>query len=376
MIQKSEIRFLDVGQTYSLLKPEIDLAISRVLSGGVFVLGEECESFEREFADYVGAKHCVGVANGLDALFLSLKALGVDNGSEVIVPAHTFIATWLAVTMARAKIVPADIDVDTYNLIPENVEQLISQKTRAIIPVHLYGLPAEMKKLKEISTRFDIPLLEDAAQCHGAEINGQLIGSGDSLTAWSFYPGKNLGAFGDGGAICTDNSDLYKQLRVLRNYGSSQKYVHELQGVNSRLDEIQAAVLRVKLRYLDQWNNRRAEVASIYSDRLKDLPIKLPSAPNGVKHAWHLYVVLMHDRDAARDELLKDGIETGIHYPTPIYLQDAYRSTFENFRSENAEFVSRNCLSLPIGPHLNEAEVHRVCDALINFVEKPRRTNR
>ena len=309
-------------------------------------------------------------------MFLSLKALGVDNGSEVIVPAHTFIATWLAVTMARAKIVPADIDVDTYNLIPENVEQLISQKTRAIIPVHLYGLPAEMKKLKEISTRFDIPLLEDAAQCHGAEINGQLIGSGDSLTAWSFYPGKNLGAFGDGGAICTDNSDLYKQLRVLRNYGSSQKYVHELQGVNSRLDEIQAAVLRVKLRYLDQWNNRRAEVASIYSDRLKDLPIKLPSAPNGVKHAWHLYVVLMHDRDAARDELLKDGIETGIHYPTPIYLQDAYRSTFENFRSENAEFVSRNCLSLPIGPHLNEAEVHRVCDALINFVEKPRRTNR
>ena len=195
MIQKSEIRFLDVGQTYSLLKPEIDLAISRVLSGGVFVLGEECESFEREFADYVGAKHCVGVANGLDALFLSLKALGVDNGSEVIVPAHTFIATWLAVTMARAKIVPADIDVDTYNLIPENVEQLISQKTRAIIPVHLYGLPAEMKKLKEISTRFDIPLLEDAAQCHGAEINGQLIGGFNELQQHL----QNVeGGFGDG----------------------------------------------------------------------------------------------------------------------------------------------------------------------------------
>jgi len=372
-MQKNSVPFLDVRWTYSTLKDEIDLAIAKVLTSGNFILGEDCELFEQEFARFVGAKYCVGVANGLDAVFLSLKAAGVDEESEVIVPAHTFVATWLAVSMCGAKIVPVDISPITYNLIPEEVAKKVTKRTKAIIPVHLYGLPSDLVKFQELSKNLGIPLVEDAAQAHGAHINGKKIGSSDGLVAWSFYPGKNLGAFGDAGAVTTDNKELADSLRTLRNYGGQFKYVHDQKGFNSRLDEIQAAILRVKLRHLDEWNLARSKIAEIYSNELSGLPMILPTQPNGYGHVWHLYVIQVVNRDDVKTELIKLGIEAGIHYPTPIFHQNAYRSEFINFHSETAERVAKTCLSLPIGPHMTERDAHIVCDGLKQIFRKTNR---
>ena len=359
-----KVKFLDVGWTYSSIKEEIDTAISRVLQSGNFVLGEESALFEKEFAEHIGADHCVGVASGLDALFLSLKVLGVSKGDEVIVPVHTFIATWLAVTMCGATIVPAEILPLTHNIDPVDVASKITKRTKAIIPVHLYGLPADLQRLNQISKDSGIPIIEDAAQSHGARVDGRAIGASETSVAWSFYPGKNLGAFGDGGAISTNNSQFASRLRTLRNYGSQEKYVHLERGFNSRLDEIQAAILRVKLRHLDEWNIRRKAIAKIYLEKLSELPISLPSVSPNVEHAWHLFVVQVATRDDVRGKLLELGIETGIHYPTPIYQQAAYQSEFQGYQSIRTESLSQSALSLPIGPHLTENDAIQVCEAL------------
>lgn len=354
------VPFLDLRAPYLELKEEIDAAFERVLTSGWFLLGEELTQFEAEFAAYVGAKHCVGVANGLDALTLSLRALGVGARDEVIVPAHTFIASWLAVTFAGATLVPVDVDAQTYNMDPSLVESAITPRTRAIMPVHLYGQPADMLTLRAIADRRGVAVLEDAAQAHGAQIAGRRVGS-VGTSAWSFYPGKNLGALGDGGAVTTDDDRVAAQLRKLRNYGSSRKYVHEVPGVNSRLDELQAAVLRVKLRSLDEWNGRRTAIAARYAAELPASTFGLPPVPPFAIPSWHLYVIRAPNRDQLKQQLEAIGIDCIVHYPVAPYLQKAYadlgilQGTFPV-----AEALQHEVLSLPIGPHMSDSQVSRV----------------
>jgi dTDP-4-amino-4,6-dideoxygalactose transaminase len=362
------VSFLDLRAPYVELQSEIDAAMLRVANSGWFLLGNELTAFEQEYAHSVGAKHCVGVANGLDALYLSLLALGVTAGDEVIVPSNTYIATWLAVSMAGAKPVPVEPEPLTYNIDPAGIERAITARTKAILPVHLYGLPADMGPILEIARRRGLAVLEDAAQAHGARYQGKPIGVHGQLVAWSFYPGKNLGAFGDAGAVTTDNGDLAESLRVLRNYGSRVKYVNEVRGVNSRLDEIQAAVLRVKLKRLGEWNERRRRLATRYLDRLADLPLQLPVEPPGRDSAWHLFVVRTTEREALRAHLSAERIESLIHYPIPPHKQQAYASLGiapDAFPAANA--IHDEVVSLPIGPHLSFQQQDRVIEALVGF---------
>lgn len=355
------VPFLPVGATYAELRTELDAAIQRVLDSGWYLLGGELAAFEAEYAAWTGAAHCVGVANGLDALTLSLRALGVGAGDEVIVPSNTYIATWLAVTYAGATPVPVEPVEGTYNLDPAAIAAAVTPRTRVILPVHLYGLPADMRAIREVAGSYGLRVLDDAAQAHGARYHGDRIGSLADVTAWSFYPGKNLGAFGDGGAITTNDPEIADRLRVLRNYGSRVKYVNEVQGVNSRLDELQAAVLRVKLAHLDAWNARRAHIAAWYGRELAETVLGLPSVPAGLDPAWHLYVVRSPVRDALQRELATRGIDTMIHYPIPPHLQDAYRDLGHGEGSYPiAERIHREVLSLPIGPHLDDGQVERV----------------
>ena len=368
------VPFLDVGATYRELAPGIDDAIRRVLSSGRYILGEETEAFEREFAAYCGVAHCVGVGNGLEALHLVLVAAGIGPGDEVIVPANTYIATWLAVTRAGALPVAVEPDAANANLDPSRVEEAITGKTKAILAVHLYGRPADMKALGEIAKRRGVLLLEDAAQAHGAEIDGRRAGGLGFAAGWSFYPGKNLGAFGDAGAVTTDDAALADRVRVLRNYGSRVKYENEVPGFNSRLDPLQAAILRVKLRELDRWNARRRAIAERYTEALSGLPgLTLPSldsfTPSRLhaftRPSWHLYVVRSARRDALRAALAAEGIETLIHYPIPPHLSEAYGSV--PFRARElpiTERMAREVLSLPIGPHLRDDDVSAVIDAM------------
>ena len=362
------IPFLDLRAPYVELRSEIDEAMLRVADSGWFLLGEELRAFERAYAAFVGAKHCIGVANGLDALYLSLLALEVGKDDEVIVPSNTYIATWLAVSMAGARPVPVEPDPATFNLDPANIEIAITPRTRAILPVHLYGLPAEMGPILDIARRHGLRVLDDAAQAHGARYRGRRVGALCDITAWSFYPGKNLGAFGDGGAVTTDDDALADALRVRRNYGSRVKYVNEVQGVNSRLDEIQAAVLGAKLPRLDEWNDRRRTLAGRYQERLSELPLVLPIEPNGCESAWHLYVVRTTERDALRAHLAAEGVDSLIHYPIPPHRQQAYASlAFPTTAFPVANAIHDEVLSLPIGPHLSFAQQDRVIDALTGF---------
>jgi dTDP-4-amino-4,6-dideoxygalactose transaminase len=343
----------------------------RVADSGWFLLGDELRAFEDEFARYVGVKHCVGVANGLDALFLSLQALGVGPGHEVIVPSNTYIATWLAVTMAGARPVPVEPDPDTYNIDPQRIESSITRRTRAILPVHLYGLAADMEAIRDIAARHGLVVLEDAAQAHGATHAGIKAGALGDAAAWSFYPGKNLGAFGDGGAVTTDDDGIAEKVRVLRNYGSRVKYVNEVKGVNSRLDEIQAAVLRVKLSALDEWNDRRTRVAERYADRCAGLPLVLPSTPPAGRHAWHLYVIRSSEREDLRKWLAAQGVETLIHYPIPPHRQRAYAEFgFAQDAFPIANQIHEEVLSLPMGPHLSEDQQEVVIGALSAFFSR------
>lgn len=363
------IPFLDVHAAYVELRNDIDEAIHRVLDDGVYILGDEVAAFEREFAAYCGAEHCAGVGNGLDALRLGLLALGVNPGDEVIVPSNTYIATWLAVSQCGAIPVPVEPDPATHNLNPACLEDAITSRTRCVIPVHLYGQPADLEPILAIAAAHGIAVLEDAAQAHGAKYKGKRVGAHGDAVAWSFYPGKNLGGIGDGGAVTTNNQELADRVRILRNYGSRTKYVNEIRGINSRLDPLQAAILRVKLRCLDQWNLRRRWVAELYLDKMRDLALILPTIPIWAEPVWHLFVVRVKDRDAVQRKLNDAGVRSLIHYPIPPHLQEAYADA--DLRPGSlpvAERLSREVMSLPIGPHLNSADGHRVCEVMAKTI--------
>jgi len=347
------IPFLDVRAAYLELRHEIDSAIARVLAQGTYIAGPEVEAFEREWADYCGAAHCVGVGNGLDALRLALLAMDVGPGDEVIVPSNTYIATWLAISQCGAMPVPVEPDPQTHNIDPARIEAAISPRTRVILPVHLYGQPADMDPILAIARYHGLGVLEDAAQAHGARYRQRRIGAHGDAVAWSFYPGKNLGALGDGGAVTTDNPELARRIRLLGNYGSGRKYVHETRGFNSRLDPLQAAVLRVKLACLDRWNALRAAHAACYTHSLSTLPLQLPAVPPWAAPAWHLYVVQTTERDALQEALGLAGIGSMIHYPIPPHRQQAYADQAVSAASlPLAEQLATQALSLPAGPHM------------------------
>ena len=358
-----KVPFVDLKAAHAELRGELDAAIARVLDSGWFLLGEELEAFEGQFAAYCGAAHCVGVHSGLDAIELLLRAHGIGEGDEVVVPAHTFVATWLGVTRAGATPVPAAVDMGTYNLDPTAAEAAIGERTRALMPVHLYGQPADMDALRAVADRHGVLLLEDAAQAHGATLHGRRAGSLGDAAAFSFYPAKNLGALSDGGAILTGDAELAERLRMLRNYGSRTRYVHELQGTNSRLDELQAALLRVKLAKLDDWNARRRRLAERYLGELTG--VVLPEMQPGAEHAWHLFVVRHPERDRLQRELGESGIETLIHYPVAPHLCGAYEGIeAPREQVECAETIAREVLSLPMGPHVSDEQAQAVIEAV------------
>lgn len=361
------VPFLDLKAAVDELRADIDASIVKVLNSGQYILGDEVEAFEKEFAKYCEAKYCVGVANGLDALHMVLHSWNIGPGDEVIVPSNTYIATWLAVSYCGAIPVPVEPEEDTYNIDPLKIEAAITSRTKAILPVHLYGQPADLDRIISIARAHDLKILEDGAQAHGAEYKGKKIGCHGDAVTWSFYPGKNLGAIGDGGAITTDDEKLFNDLRALRNYGSTKRYVHEIIGFNSRLDPMQAAILRVKLNHLDDWNNRRKKIASTYSRSLVDTGVTIPFIPSWLSPAWHLYVVQTNKRDALQKYLSEFNIGTLIHYPVPPHLQGAYRSSSKKINLPIAESMANEILSLPIGPHMKDAQVEQVIDAIQSF---------
>lgn len=359
-----KVPFLDVGATWRELRSGMDAAYGRVMERGWVILGEELASFEREFAEYCGARFCVGVGNGLDALTLSLRAFGVGPGDEVLVPAQTFIATWLAVVQAGATPVPVDVDPETANIDPALLDTAVTDRTRVIVTVHLFGQPASMDGILDVARRRGLRVLEDAAQAHGARYRNRRVGALADAAAWSFYPGKNLGAYGDGGAVTTDDEDVARQLRLLRNYGSVRKYHHELQGVNSRLDELQAAFLRVRLTCLDEWNGRRKSVAQRYLVGLAEAPsLSLPRVIDGAEPVWHLFVVRHPLRDALQAALDRRDVETLIHYPSTPGESAAFANAAKG-RFPVSERLARESLSLPIGPHVTEEQANHVVAAV------------
>lgn len=363
------IPFLNLSAAYRELQPDIDAAVARVLDSGWYILGPEVEAFEAEWAAYCNAKHAVGVGNGLDALTLALRSLDVGPRDEVIVPSNTYIATWLAVSAVGATPVPVEPDPTTYNIDPARIEAAVTMRTRALLPVHMYGQPADLDPILEIAQRHGLRVIEDAAQAHGARYKGQRIGAHGDIVCWSFYPGKNLGAMGDAGAITTNNRSLAERVALLRNYGSRQKYVNEEQGMNSRLDPIQAAVLRVKLGVLDEWTARRRAVASAYAENLTGSGLTLPQVPDWAEPVWHLYVVRHSNREALQAKLNAGSIGTLIHYPIPPHLQDAYRNLAmppEAFPL--ARDLAAEILSLPIGPHLSIENVRQAIVELKNAI--------
>ncbi len=357
------VTFLSLPPAYEELRDDLDRAFRRVMRSGWFILGDEVRSFEDEFARYCGAAHCVGVASGLDALVLALRAWDVGPGDEVIVPSNTYIATWLAASHVGARPVPVEPDEATYNIDPARIEAAITPRTRAIVPVHLYGQAADIAPIREIAGRRGLRVLEDAAQAAGATYRGKRTGALGDAAAFSFYPGKNLGAFGDGGAVLTDDGALADRVRSLRNYGSRVKYRNEVKGFNSRLDELQAALLRVRLPRLDDWNRRRDRIAARYLERLRTTTLTLPAVGRGNEHTWHLFVVRSRRRDALKAALDAQGVGTLIHYPVPPHLQPAYaelglgRGAFPV-----SEAMHETVLSLPMWPHLSDAEVDYVTE--------------
>jgi dTDP-4-amino-4,6-dideoxygalactose transaminase len=360
------IPFLDLKAINLQYREELIEVANKVIDSGWYVLGSETERFEEEFASYCGTQLAVGVGNGLDALTLVLKGWGIGPGDQVIVPANTFIATWLAVSSVGAEIVPVEPYIDGFNIDPTKIEDKINHKTRAIIPVHLYGELCDMDAILNIANLNNLYLLEDAAQAHGALQNGKRSGSWGHAAAFSFYPGKNLGAIGDGGAITTSSNELGERLKKIRNYGSSQKYIHEFQGVNSRLDELQAAFLRIKLRHLDRDNKVRRAIAKRYNEGIEQgNGITLPKFKEDESHVWHLYVIQHEKRDKLKEELEKNGINCGVHYPVPPYLQAAYKYLdLKHGEYLRTEKLHQTVLSLPISPVMTHDEVSRVIEVI------------
>lgn len=340
------------------IKEEIFTSIKNVISKNDFILGDEVKNFETEYAEYCNCKYAIGVSNGLDALKLILKALDIKAGDEVIVPTNSFIATALAVSEIGAKVVLADVSPETYNLTVETITPLLSKKTKAIIVVHLYGQISNIDKIKSLADAHKIHLIEDAAQAHGALYRGKKAGSFGIAAGFSFYPAKNLGALGDAGAIVSNNSELDEKMRILRNYGSKIKYTHLIEGYNCRLDEIQAAVLRIKLKHLDQWNNERKKIAGFYLKNINQNKFILPKVDVGSEPVWHVFCVQVENRELTQEKLKKLGVPTLIHYPTPIHLQPAYQNLGHRLGDfPVSESLSSRCLSIPIWPGIDASEV-------------------
>lgn len=360
------VPFLDLYRLNEPLRTEFDLAYRRVMNSGYFILGPELKLFEEEFAQYCEVDHCVGVGNGLEALHLLLLAYGIGPGDEVIVPSNTFIATWLAVTECGATPVPVEPDLPTHNIDSNLIEQAITQRTKAIIPVHLYGQPAEMDDIMYLAEKHNIIVIEDAAQAQGARYKGKRVGSIGHSSATSFYPGKNLGAFGDGGAVLTNDEDIAKKLRIVRNYGSEVKYKSDAIGFNSRLDELQAAFLRAKLRVLDDFNEKRRSVASRYMDQLGDGELVCSMVPSHIEPVWHLFVVRSSSRDEFQKYLSERGIGTLIHYPIPPHKQKCY-GEYNSNSYPIAENLAREVISLPMSPEMSTSEIDRVIHVIKEY---------
>ena len=364
------IPFLSLNNAYESHANEIDQAIKNVLSSGIYIGGEVLEKFENNFAKFTDSKYCVGLANGLDAIEISLKALGISHGDEVIVPSNTFIATWLAVSNVGATPVPVEPNDYNFSIDVSKIEHAISNKTKAIIPVHLYGQPAAMDEILEVAKKNNLYVIEDAAQAHGANFKGKKIGSHGDVVAWSFYPGKNLGAFGDAGAITTNKKSLAEKIRTIGNYGSKEKYTNILKGVNSRLDPIQAAILDIKLKHINAWNQARKVIATKYIDEIILQDLILPSQIDMENSAWHLFVIRHPQRDKLNLFLEKNGIQTLIHYPIPPHMQAIYKRDYAKFNLPICESMSKEILSLPIGPHMPLEDVDYIIKTINNFKNK------
>lgn len=363
------IPFLDLKTPYQELKSEFDDAYHRVMESGWYIQGEEVSAFEKEFSLFCGAKYCIGVGNGLEALHLILRGYDIGQGDEVIVPANTYIASWLAVTYAGAIPIPVEPNPDTYNLDASRIIQAISKKTRAIMAVHLYGQPAQMQEIWNIAEHYSLFVIEDSAQAHGGMYLNRMAGNLGEAAGFSFYPGKNLGAFGDAGAITTNNSDLVEKVRMLQNYGSRKKYYNEIKGFNSRLDPLQAAFLRVKLNRIKEWNMRRTQIAEFYIQNLRDCQdLTLPKIPLNTTPVWHLFVIRHPRRDALKEHLSRNGIGTLIHYPVPPHLSEAYEDLgYKKGDFPITESIADTVLSIPISPHLSLDEAKFVVDKIKEF---------
>lgn len=359
------IQLVDLKAQYDTISDDINKAIQSIIDNSAFVGGKAVQEFESDFAAYCDVKACVGVGNGTDALYLTLRALGIGPGHEVITVPYTFIATTEAITMTGARAVFVDIREDTMLMNPALLEAAITPRTRAIIPVHLYGQPCEMDSIMEIAQRHGLKVIEDAAQAHGARWRGRRVGSMGDAACFSFYPGKNLGAFGDAGAVVSNDEDLIERVRMLANHGRLEKYTHKMEGVNSRLDGLQAAILRVKLRHLDEWNEKRRRHADFYLDGLSDHEIRLPVTHPDASHVWHLFVLRVPDREAFQRRLKSEGIATGIHYPIPLHLQPAYEGA--NISRETlpiSEKVAAEVVSLPMYPELSPEQLETILDVV------------
>ncbi|GAX87597.1 hypothetical protein LNAT_P0894 [Lebetimonas natsushimae] len=360
------IKFLDLKKQYNTIKNEIDNAIFKVIEDSAFVGGKYTQEFEQNFAKYIGIKHALGVGNGTDALEIALWALNLPKNSEVLIPANTFIATAESVTRNNLRVKFVDCN-KYYQINTKSVEENITKNTSAIIAVHLYGHPANMKKIQEIAKKHNLKVIEDCAQAHGAELDGIKVGNFSDVATFSFYPGKNLGAYGDGGCIVTNNEDLAKKIRMYSNHGRSEKYLHEFEGRNSRLDGIQAAVLNVKLKYLDNWIEKRNQIAKRYLNEIKNPKIKLPKVINNIKHAWHLFVIQVENRKEFINYMKKNNIQTGIHYPIALPKLKAYK--YLNFDCTNYKACKENkyLVSIPIGEHLEKEEVDFIIETINKY---------
>jgi dTDP-4-amino-4,6-dideoxygalactose transaminase len=359
------IPYLDMGPMHNSIKSEVLEAFNQVYDANWFIMGKELEKFESEFAEYCGSEYCIGVGNGLEALHLILRAYGIGAGDEVIVPASTYIATALAVSHAGAKPVFVDADIETYNINPDLIESKINEHTKAIIAVHLYGRPADMGKINKIAAKYHLKVIEDAAQAHDSTYYGKKAGNLGDAAGFSFYPGKNLGALGDAGAVTTNDGLLAKKIKILRNYGSEIKYQNLCKGYNSRLDELQAAILRKKLRHLANWTAERQRIADIYLNHIKNPKFLLPAKKDGIENVWHVFPVLHKERDKVQEILKSKGIGTMIHYPIPMHLQEAYQDlNYPEGEFPVAERIAREEISLPLWIGIGENNVRYIVDAI------------
>lgn len=366
----TRIPLVDLKQQYLAIKGEVQEAINRVIDSAQFIQGMEVEELENEFAEYCGARYGVAVSSGTDALQLSILALGLGPGDEVLTVPNTFIATAAAISHSGASVRFVDIDPETYNIDPRLIENEIGPHTKAILPVHLYGHPADMGQIMDIARRYNLRVIEDAAQAHGARYRGRRVGTFGDMSCFSFYPGKNLGAYGDGGMVVTDDGGLAEKVRLLRDHGRQGKYNHVLEGFNSRMDAIQAAILRVKLKYLDDWNALRRERAACYEKLLEGTELRLPTVRGDVEHVFHLYVVRAPERHEMQEQLNRLAIDTGVHYPIPLHLQEAYwKLGYQRGDFPRAEAAAQEILSLPMFPELADRDLERVVEGITLFLD-------